>query len=257
MALEALIFDVDGTLAETEEAHRAAFNAAFREWGLDWHWDRPLYARLLAVTGGKERLAHYLSEYFSDTTPPLAPQDIPALHRRKTEIYGEMARSGTISFRPGVFRLIREAQENGLILAIATTTNLAPLEALFAGAEAQAIYDAFSVVAAGDMVTHKKPAPDVYHLALEKLGLSAEHCLALEDSRNGLVAARAAGLATIITPSAYTAQEDFSEALAIVSDLGEPETPYRPLGGLAQEPGVVDIATLKTWHAQANRAASA
>ncbi|HFQ15423.1 MAG TPA: HAD family hydrolase, partial [Rhodobacteraceae bacterium] len=133
-SLDALIFDVDGTLAETEEAHRAAFNQAFGEWDLGWRWDKPLYARLLDITGGKERLRHFVhthrpenSERFDDDA------NIIALHKRKTAIYMDRVSGGRIALRPGVARLLNEARAAGLTLAIATTTNLAPLQALFDG----------------------------------------------------------------------------------------------------------------------------
>lgn len=248
MTLKALIFDVDGTIAETEEAHRDAFNQAFRDLKLDWHWDPTLYRQLLVVTGGKERLLHYVAGLDIPTSERLELESrIPEIHAYKTELYGRMMREGAASLRPGVARLIAEARREGLALAIATTTSLVNLERLFdevwdAGALSQ-----FSVIAAGDMARNKKPAPDVYEMALERLGLTASECVALEDSRNGLLAASAAGIPAVITVSRYTTHETFGGALAVLSDMGEPGAPFAPLGGLASEPGVLSLELLRGW----------
>jgi HAD superfamily hydrolase (TIGR01509 family) len=218
--LEALIFDVDGTLAETEELHRRAFNDSFAQSGLGWHWDQTDYHRLLKTTGGKERIARYLAEIGTPVT-----LDIPALHRAKTARYTALMAQGTLQLCPGVAALINEARASGLKLAIATTTSRPNVEALCQacfGTPAQTI---FSVIASGDEVAAKKPAPDIYTLALDRLGLSPDRAIALEDSANGLRAALAAGLSCLITPSAYTLDEDFTGALKVVPDLTD-------LGGL-------------------------
>ncbi|MDK9694794.1 MAG: HAD-IA family hydrolase [Siculibacillus sp.] len=216
MVVRALIFDVDGTLAETEEIHRAAFERAFAEDGLPWRWDVDLYRELLRVTGGKERIRHHLA--MEGVGPALDEARIARLHARKNEIYGEIVRSGGCALRPGVADLVRAAREAGLRLAISTTTSRPNVDALlaatFAGEEGL-----FDPIVAGEDVAAKKPAPDAYLLAIEKLGLPAEACLVFEDSRNGLTAARAAGLATIVTPSLYTAHESFEGAAAILPDL--------------------------------------
>ncbi|MCB1519966.1 MAG: HAD-IA family hydrolase [Hyphomicrobiaceae bacterium] len=218
--LEALIFDVDGTLAETEEAHRAAFNRAFSESGLGWEWDQPLYGQLLNVTGGKERIAHYLARGAS-VEAPLSAEDIARLHARKTAIFGEIVATGGVPLRPGVEALIRHAPEAGIRLAIATTTTLANVENLLGATLGEDGLDRFEVIAAGDEVPAKKPAPDVFLLALKRLGLPAGRCLALEDSAHGLASARAAGLAALITRSAYTASQNFDGAAAVVDNLVE------------------------------------
>ena len=208
--LEALIFDVDGTLAETEEAHRGAFNAAFAHAGLDWVWDAALYRELLQVAGGKERIAA-----FAPQTPAAT---IAALHADKTMRYGAMVRGGGAPLRPGVKALIDEAHSAGLRLAIATTTSLDNVEALLRatlGAEWNAL---FGVVAAGDMARAKKPAPDVYRLVLDRLALPAHACIAIEDSRNGVESARAAGVPVVAVRSAYLAGDDLSGALAVYDD---------------------------------------
>ena len=201
MTLRAIIFDVDGTLAETEELHRRAFNEAFAAAGLDWQWDRRAYRQLLKTTGGKERIAAFVAE-----TGQPAP-DIPALHRDKTERYTALMAQGEIALRPGIAELIADARAEGLRIAISTTTSRPNIDALIRatmGAETDAIFDA---VAAGDEVAAKKPAPDVYLLALHRLNLTAPEAVALEDSLNGVRSAHAAGLRCIVAPSVYTDDE--------------------------------------------------
>lgn len=245
--LEALIFDVDGTLAETEEVHRAAFNAVFREAGLGWSWSRDLYGRLLDVTGGKERMAHFIASEKPADLPKTGDGEtltdaIAAMHRRKTDIYNEMVASGGLELRPGVEPVIRAAREAGVRLAIATTTSLPNVESLLAATLGGDGLSLFEVIAAGDMVKKKKPAPDVFLLALERLGLAPERCLALEDSINGLQSAGAAKLATIVTRSAYTAGQDFTGALAVCDTLAD-------LGSGGRDDGAGIIAALRRLHA--------
>lgn len=214
----AVIFDVDGTLSETEETHRRAFNRAFSEAGLDWHWDTALYDELLAVTGGKERIRHYLTSRGIDS-PGGDDRDafIRALHANKTRIYTEMVASGDVDLRPGVGQLIEDARQREFRLAIATTTTPANVDALLSvtlgGSET------FEVICAGDSVPRKKPAPDVYELALERLALPPTSCVAIEDSRNGLLSAVAAGIPTVITPGIYTRGQNFDEAAMVIDDL--------------------------------------
>ena len=216
MPVRALIFDVDGTLAETEEIHRAAFNAAFAEAGLGWNWTEELYARLLKVTGGRERIAAYGAETGS------LPVDIPALHLRKTEIYNERIQRGDIALRPGVEGLIRKAREHGLPLAIATTTSRPNVVSLIAATLGESAVAWFASIRTGEDVSRKKPDPEVFNLVLADLGLAAADCVAFEDSANGLKAALAGGIVTIITPSIYTRAEDFSAAALVLKDLDEP-----------------------------------
>jgi len=216
----AIIFDVDGTLAETEEGHREAFNTAFEQAGLAWSWDQHLYRRLLAVTGGKERIRYFIEDFGADG----APQDnldefIRALHAAKTTAYTELVGAGRLVLRPGVRELISTASECGYRLAIATTTTPANIDALLAATFGDAGQGLFEVICAGDSVPNKKPAPDVYLRTLEELGLPPGRCVAIEDSRNGLLAACAAGIPTIVTPSLYTGGENFEEAAMIAEHL--------------------------------------
>lgn len=219
MQLEALIFDVDGTLAETEETHRAAFNAAFRDAGLDWHWDRELYGRLLKTTGGKERILSYLATNLRVAPSPDLDLLVTALHRRKTTLYSEMITKGDLDLRPGVRAVIEETRRQGIRVAIATTTSRANVESLVRATLGSDGLRTFEVIAAGDGTANKKPAPDVYLEVLAALGLEPSVCLAVEDSENGLRAAQAAAIPTLITRSSYSRGEDFSGAAAVVSDL--------------------------------------
>src|SRR5574341_629238 len=218
--LDALIFDLDGTLADTEETHRQAFNAAFIEFALWWDWSPALYARLLAVSGGKERRRHYIG-----TLPAPAAERarlleiVPALHEAKTRIYTELLVRGQRPFRPGVLPLLHAAKATGLKLAIASTTTAANVSALLQANLGAAPDISFDVIACGDQVKEKKPAPDIYRLALASLRRAPEACVAFEDSLNGLRAAKAAGLATVFTPSRGTAEEEFGGADLVLASL--------------------------------------
>lgn len=215
----ALIFDVDGTLAETEELHRQAFNHAFARHGLDWQWDRTVYKDLLRVTGGKERMRAY-----HGTLPiarPLPDEDILALHRIKTAHYAELVETGCCPLRPGVTELLATARARGQRLAIATTTSHGNIDALLSRALGANWAAEFDAIVAGDDVRHKKPAPDVYLETLARLKLRAADCVAIEDSRNGLIAASRAGIPVLITRSMFFADDDFGAARTVLDDLSE------------------------------------
>jgi beta-phosphoglucomutase-like phosphatase (HAD superfamily) len=213
LSLKALIFDVDGTLADTEEAHRCAFNEAFEHHATGWHWSKAKYSELLRTTGGKERLGAYVE---SLALPPdeqrALREQIAAIHSTKTDAYTRMVRSGGVPLRQGIKPLIDEARGAGVVLAIATTTTLANIEALLNTNLGPGALALFSVIGAGDQVSRKKPAPDIYEWVLRQLALPASHCVAIEDSVNGLTAAKGAGLFTVVTPSYWTQCEDFTAA---------------------------------------------
>jgi len=209
------IFDVDGTLAETEELHRTAFNQTFADAGLNWFWTRDIYRRLLNVTGGKERIAAWGREIGYS----LSPDEIVNLHAAKTRAYAALMAAGEISLRPGVQRMLDLAVMRGISRAIATTTSRANVDALSRAIWGCESLEIFTTIAAGDDVPCKKPAPDIYTLALSRLGIGPEHALAFEDSRNGLLSARAAGLRSVVTPSLYTAGDDFTGAWLVLPDL--------------------------------------
>lgn len=218
--IKALIFDVDGTLAETEEAHRLAFNAAFEAMNVgadwpdpanNWVWSVPLYQRLLKTTGGKERIAAYLREDLQIDPEPWRAR-IAALHQDKTARFTGMLSSGGLKLREGILDLVEAARARDLKVAIATTTSRPNVAAVCQAGFGRAADAVFDVIAAGDEVANKKPAPDVYLLALERLGLPAADCVAIEDSRNGLLSAKAAGLRCLVSPGQYMAEESVAEA---------------------------------------------
>ena len=246
MTLPTLIFDIDGTFSETEETHREAFNQTFVAYDLPWAWDRPMYKKLLEVTGGKERMRHFI-ETFDPEGGERAMPIIPELHAAKTDRYTKMIDEGAAQPRPGVKRLIQEAKAAGMPVAIATTTSLPNVESLIKstlGPDGMALFDA---IGAGDVVKHKKPAADIFLYTLEKLGIGPEEAIAFEDSINGLRSAGGAGLRTIITPSMYTDDQDFTGAFAILSDLGEPDAPYRHIAGAGAGETMVTPDALIRW----------
>jgi HAD superfamily hydrolase (TIGR01509 family) len=229
MNLQALIFDVDGTLADTEETHRQAFNAAFIQFELWWDWGPQLYAELLSISGGKERIGRYIDSLEASAAEKARlHQLVPAIHREKTRLFTELIADGRAPFRPGVARLVREARAAGCKVAIASTTTAANVEALISSNLGQDAYREFAVIACGDQVPEKKPAPDIYNLVLAELGLPAAACVAFEDSGNGVQAAKAAGLFTVVTPTLWTVAQDFSGADLVLHGLGDPGTPVDP-----------------------------
>lgn len=212
------MFDVDGTIAETEEFHRRAFNEAFNRFGLPWDWDVETYGRLLRVTGGKERIRSFC-ESLSEGRVDLSDHHISELHRYKTRRYAELVDSGACELRPGVADLIVRARDGGTRLAIVTTTSRDNVGALLSRNLGPDWKQNFDVVVSGDEVPNKKPEPDAYLAALGSLGLPAMSCLAIEDSRNGLIAAAAAAVPVLITRSLYFRGEDFTGAACVVDDL--------------------------------------
>lgn len=235
MTLKAVIFDVDGTLADTEEAHRQAFNATFKEFGLPWHWDVALYVELLAVAGGKERLAHYCRCVNPQRmAQPDSAEFIARLHQRKTRVYERRVEMGAVPARPGVIRLIRELAEAGIRLAIATTTSRANVDVLLATTLTDLPPDCFEIIGAGEHATAKKPAPDIYRWVVDQLGLPGSACLAIEDSKNGVRAACGAGIPVLVTESSWTCRDDFTGAITVLPDLAQ-----------------VDLFRLQRWHGAA------
>ena len=225
--LQAFIFDVDGTLADTErDGHRVAFNQAFEQFGLDWHWDEEVYGDLLSVTGGKERMNFYVQKY---DKPEQHRDDLQALikelHARKTENYVALLNQNAIPLRPGVVRLLKEARQAGIRLAIATTTTPQNVTSLLENSLGAESLNWFEVIGAGDIVPHKKPAADIYDYVLDKMALDAADCVAFEDSLNGIKASHGAALKTIVTYNGYTQQDDFSGALLVLDQMGDAGNP--------------------------------
>lgn len=239
--LQALIFDVDGTLADTESAHRAAFNHAFAELGLGWEWDEALYTELLNISGGKERILHYWKLAHPDIKALNGQAVVDTIHRiheLKTAAYESAVNSGAVRLRPGVLELMDEALAQGVQLAIATTTSPVNIAALLRHAVGPDWRMNFTAIGDASTAPIKKPHPQVYLQMLDALKLAPAQCLAFEDSSNGLRSATAAGLATLITPTHYTAQHDFSSAMRVLPDLSQ-----------------VDLAQLRSWHAAQQGAA--
>lgn len=221
--IKALIFDQDGVIIDTErDGHRVAFNQAFREFGYGFQWDVEKYHELLQVAGGKERMRHYLhTEGFGVDVKPEDEDDlIKSMHKRKTAIFIELIEGGKLPLRPGVKRLMQEANETGLTLGICTTSNQRAAQAVAYNILKDIQFD---FVLAGDVVSKKKPDPEIYNLALEQTGLTPEECIVVEDSRNGVTAARAAGMHIVATTNVYTEREDLSAAHLVVTCLGDPE----------------------------------
>jgi HAD superfamily hydrolase (TIGR01509 family) len=220
--LKALIFDCDGVLVDTErDGHRVAFNRAFAKKGLNIEWDIPLYGELLKVAGGKERMRHY----FDTTQWPAGVTDrdsfIKELHKLKTDCYMQIIDSGQLPLRPGVARLVDEAIAANIALAVCSTSNERAVNLVVERMLGPERKSQFAVILAGDVVSRKKPDPEIYDLALDRLGFRPRECVVIEDSSNGLLAAKSAGMTCVITTNGYTESEDFSEADLVVSELGD------------------------------------
>jgi len=221
--IKALIFDQDGVIIDTErDGHRVAFNQTFKELGFDFEWSVETYHELLQIAGGKERMRHYLhTEGFG---APVAPEEedalIQAMHKKKTQTFVELIEGGKLPLRPGVKRIMQEAMAAGLVIGVCTTSN----ERAAHTVAYQILKDIkFDFVLAGDIVSKKKPDPEIYNLALSKTGLKPEQCIVVEDSRNGVLAAKAAGMHVVATTNVYTEKEDLHEADLVVTCLGDPD----------------------------------
>lgn len=249
MKLAALIFDVDGTLAETErDGHRVAFNEAFKQKGLSWQWDVKTYGDLLKITGGKERIRHYVETYNIDKSslPESLDTLIPNLHKAKTDCFVSMVAEGKMPFKTGVTRLFELAKKDQLKLAIATTTTLDNITALIKANLGSSGLNLFDIVAAGDIVANKKPAADIYDYVLQQLDLHPDECLAFEDSHNGLLSATGAKLTTIVTPSFYTQSEDFSMSPLVLDSFGDEKHKVTVLKGEDKGKDYLDIEWMQS-----------
>ncbi len=231
MTIKAIIFDVDGTLADTEDGHRKSFNKAFAENGLDWNWDVALYDKLLKVTGGKERIKYYVESWLPDFKKPADYEGfVKNLHAVKTGHYTAMLREGAIPLRPGIKQLIQDARNAGIALAISTTTSPENVSALLEVGLGKDWATNFAANGCGDIVPLKKPAPDIYNWVLSELKLAPQDCIALEDSNNGLRSSLAAGIKTYITTNPYTCKQDFTGAAGVFDDLSDLAIFYKVAG---------------------------
>lgn len=229
LGFEALIFDVDGTLAETEEIRRQAFNEAFRAYGLDWSWSPELYLELLQVIGGKQRLDAYIAGLqVTAREKERVMRLVPEIHGTKNRLYQQFVELGLLRPRAGVRRLLIEARTAGIHLAVASTTSPENFDSLITASFGPEALRWFSAIVTGDVVLRQKPSPDVYNVALAKLGVPAQRAIAFEDSAIGVQAAKAAGLFTVATPSVWTTAQDFAAADLILPSLGDPEEPLDP-----------------------------
>ena len=244
--LKAIIFDMDGTLADTEELHRRAFNLAFKECACPLDWSRLEYQQLLSISGGRERISHCLRQAGADAAG--LEQTVDAVHKRNSTLYRQILLSDVIELRPGIRRLVRECRAAGLKLAIATSSSTDNVDTLLQRTFGSAGAGLFPVVVTCDSVKDKKPSPAVYLRALSELGLEAKHCMALEDTANGNLAALAAGIKTVITTHPLTRDDDFTGASLVLNHLGEPDQPFEAASGTAHGRRYVDLALLRLLH---------
>jgi HAD superfamily hydrolase (TIGR01509 family) len=224
----ALIFDCDGVLADTElHGHLAAFNQMWEKLGVPWRWSSEQYAVKLKIGGGKERMASLFQEpeFRKVFKVPESPEErkdlLAAWHKEKTAIYQQIIASGAIPPRSGIKRIAEAALGAGWKLAVASTSAKPSVDAVLVHVVGAATAQQFTVLA-GDVVVAKKPAPDIYLLAVGKLGVEVKNSVAIEDSRNGLLSADSAGIPVLVTTSWFTREENFSEARLVVSALGDP-----------------------------------
>ena len=252
LTFDALVFDVDGTLADTEELHRQAFNEAFFACGINWRWGPALYADLLQITGGKERIASFLSQQrVSAAERGRLLRLIPQIHATKTRLYQELVALGHLRPRDGVRRLMMEARSAGLKLAIASTTSPENVESLLTSSFGSDAPGWFAAIATGDVVANKKPAPDIYNLALQQVGVAPHRAIAFEDSAIGVRSAKAAGLFTVATPSLWTIGQDFSRADVVLTSLADPERPLYAIDELRIGAKYLGLDELETLHSAA------
>ena len=249
MELKAVLFDVDGTIAESEELHRNAFNESFKEYGLSWYWDEAIYRELTLVGGGRERIKHYIER----TSPEVLSYKnltsyIDSLHKVKSQIYKDNLCETGISLRPGVKRLINELNKNKIRMSLVSSTTKENLDNLFRIGLNVDPNDWFEIIGHGDCTKYKKPSPEIYHWVLEKMKLPSKGCIAIEDAPRGVDSAVNAGLKVIITPSQYTNTEIFEKGNLVLSDLGEPEKPFTLLKGEAFSKNFVDLELIKMIH---------
>ncbi|KLU62272.1 fructose-1-phosphate phosphatase YqaB [Peptococcaceae bacterium CEB3] len=244
--LKALILDCDGVIAETErDGHRVSFNRVFEEEGINAYWSVEEYEKLLRVGGGKERMKAYFEER-NELFPRYRfnDEDIKRLHRRKTEIFMDMSAKGELPIRPGIKRLVLEAYDKGILLVVCSTSNEKSVRALIKSVMGEQAVDYFDGIFAGDIVKAKKPAPDIYNLAKERFNLKGDECIVIEDNRNGLLAAKGAGMYCVVTVSFYSQKEELKEADLVVESLGDPGKPANVMKSNPRVHGNIEYITI-------------
>ena len=252
MALKAIIFDVDGTLGETEQVHREAFNAAFRAEDLDWNWSTELFREISEIPGGRERLRHYVENYHPECVERFEKEDLfLKVHRQKTRLFGRLLEDSGTSLRTGVGRLITDARSSGILLGVCTTSQLETFEILVINALGFEAISWFKAVVSGKDVRKRKPDPEGYVEVLRKLRINADEAVVIEDSPQGVQAARAAGIKVIAAPSESTREKEFAGAEIVLSDLGEPGMPFEALHGNPQGFSYASVRSIRVWLGEA------
>ena len=246
--IKAIFFDQDGVIIDTErDGHRVSFNMTFKEFGFTDEWSVDYYHELLQIGGGKERMRHHLqTKAFSKPVPPEEVDElIRNMHKRKTALFVKLIEAGKLPLRPGIHRLMKEAMNAGLKVGVCTTSNEQTAKAITEDFLPDIKFD---VVLAGDVVSRKKPDPEIYNLALTLTGLKPEEAIVIEDSRNGVLAAKSAGIHVVVTTNYYTEQEDLSGGDIIVSCLGDPDGEKgKLLKGALEYDGVLRIEQLEKY----------
>ena len=243
--LKAIIFDMDGTLADTEEIHRQAFNSAFDEFKLKCHWNQKLYKNLLSISGGRERIRRYITENNLVDDGKESIDDLALrIHRRKSEIYRQRLVAGHVGLRNGVHRLLNEAKNNGTVLAIATSSSIKNVETLLKSALGNDALKMFKAIVTCEDIKEQKPSPAIYNLVLNKIAIDPNHCIAIEDTYNGNKSATAAGITTVVTTHMFTLDDKFDGSSLVVNRLGEPDTPMKVISGNAHGSNYVTLELL-------------
>ncbi len=245
MLLSAIFFDVDGTLCETEDLHRKSFNESFKEFNLDWFWDKAIYKELINIGGGKERIEHYMKRAWPEMLEyKNLGKYINSIHKVKNEIYEDYLNESKVELRPGVLRLIKLLKKNDIRIGLVSSSSEINIKSLLKSLKIKS-KDYFDIIAHGDCTKNKKPSPEIYEWALEKLQLSSQSCIAIEDSPRGVESALNANIKVIVTPSDYTTDEIFKNADLVVSHLGELNQPLKKISGKIKVSKVVDLALLR------------
>lgn len=256
MALEAIIFDVDGTIAETDEIQRAAFNLSFRDKELKWHWSHAVYARLTEAPSPQEKLLKFITDFRTDELDDMIASGLfDSLIARTQRHFFQLIESGSVSLRPGVARLIKEARNRRIKLALCTTSPVQTFEVLLQNHFGLSALDIFDTVTSRETLRPGSSAQEAYEHTVEALDCAPSNCFAIEDSELGVMAARSAGLNVLATPGIYTCAGNFSQANLVLSDLGHPAAPFQLISGDAAMHNFVSVDALETWSNKMARAA--